>query len=148
MTLRQNMRAISVFTLIAFAAAPALAKPDKSHKHGHHKHEDEVNIGISIPIPDKLVLQDFLRHEYRPAHCPPGLAKKNNGCLPPGIAKKYAMGKPLPPGIAMKTLPDSLLSRLNPMGGYQYVMVDKDILLVNEATKHVIDAVTLLSALD
>jgi hypothetical protein len=22
-------------------------------------------------------------------NCPPGLAKKNNGCLPPGIAKKH-----------------------------------------------------------
>ncbi len=26
-------------------------------------------------------------------HCPPGLAKKNNGCLPPGQAKKiYGIG--------------------------------------------------------
>ena len=31
-------------------------------------------------VPDRVVL---------PARCPPGLAKKNNGCLPPGIAKRH-----------------------------------------------------------
>ncbi len=32
-----------------------------------------------------------------PRTVPPGLAKKNNGCLPPGQAKKrYQVGQPLP----------------------------------------------------
>ena len=53
---------------LAFAAAPAAAKPD--HAKGHGKH---ANHGPS--------------YGYQQARgCPPGLAKK--GCLPPGQAKK------------------------------------------------------------
>jgi hypothetical protein len=28
-------------------------------------------------------------HDSTRDHCPPGLAKKDNGCMPPGQAKKY-----------------------------------------------------------
>ncbi|MBI2234821.1 MAG: RcnB family protein, partial [Micavibrio aeruginosavorus] len=35
-----------------------------------------------------------------------------------------------------------------PPRGHQYVQVDKDVLLIGEASKKVIDAVTLLSAVD
>jgi hypothetical protein len=30
---------------------------------------------------------------YGAGGCPPGLAKKNNGCLPPGQAKKFRVGQ-------------------------------------------------------
>jgi hypothetical protein len=33
---------------------------------------------------------------YRRGHCPPGLAKKHNGCMPPGQAKKWQIGHQLP----------------------------------------------------
>ena len=36
---------------------------------------------------------------YGTGGCPPGLAKKNNGCLPPGQAKKlYNVGQRFPRG--------------------------------------------------
>lgn len=54
------------------AAAPAAAKP-KHANHGNH-----AAMG----------------------HCPPGLAKKNSECLPPGQAKKhYDVGQRLPYGF-------------------------------------------------
>jgi hypothetical protein len=102
-------------------------------------------LSVAISLADQTILRDYLRSNYQPK-CPPGLAKKNNGCLPPGIAKKYAMGQPLPPGIAKKRLPGSLLGQLHPPYGYEYVQVDRDVLLVSAATRHVVDAVTLLSA--
>ena len=62
--------------------APAYAKPDhaKGHKGNHPKgHVAKGHVG------------------YGTGGCPPGLAKKNNGCLPPGQAKKlYNIGQRWP----------------------------------------------------
>jgi hypothetical protein len=76
-------------------------------------------------------------------HCPPGLAKKNNGCLPPGQAKKmWAVGQPLPAGVAYFALPPALLGRLSPApAGYAYVQVGPDVLLLGIATRMVLSAV-------
>ena len=57
--------------------APAFAKPD--HAKGHKGHHAKGHVG------------------YGMGGCPPGLAKKNNGCLPPGQAKKlYNTGQRWP----------------------------------------------------
>ena len=66
---------------------------------------------------------------------------------PPGQAKKYRVGYPLPDDVVYVPVPRDLLVHLSPVpAGYQYVKVDKDVLLIAEASKKVIDAVTLLSA--
>jgi hypothetical protein len=62
--------------LIAGAAAlgftaPAMAKP--GHGHGHRYHHDAYGYGVG--------------------GCPHGLAKKHNGCMPPGQAKKLLRGQ-------------------------------------------------------
>jgi hypothetical protein len=79
--------------------------------------------------------------------CPPGLAKKNNGCLPPGQAKKrYTVGKPLPVGIALKPLPEELSRRIGVAPtGYIYAEIDGDLLKLAAGTLLVIDAIQGLS---
>ena len=81
--------------------------------------------------------------------CPPGLVETRTGCLPRGQAKKrYAIGQPLPRTVIIETLPDDLYRRLPPPPhGYIYRRVDGDVLLIAEATKKVIDAIVLFSAL-
>jgi len=64
--------------LIAGAAAlgiagPSLATPGNGHGHGHGHGYNAFGYGIG--------------------GCPPGLAKKHNGCMPPGQAKKLARGQ-------------------------------------------------------
>lgn len=61
--------------------------------------------------------------------------------LPPGIAKNYARGKPLPPGIAKKVLPADLLARLPVRAGYEYVRVGQDVVLIETATHVVVDII-------
>lgn len=62
--------------LLLVAAAPAMAKP--GHGHSNHYNSNEQSHGWS----------------YNTRNCPPGLAKKNNGCLPPGQARKrYNVGQ-------------------------------------------------------
>jgi hypothetical protein len=117
------------------------------HKGGKHKGGDDVNVVVNIGGSDRTVIRQYIANTYY-SNCPPGLAKKHNGCLPPGQAKKrYIIGQPLPPSVIWEPVPAVLLGRLQPVPvGYQYVTVDKDVLLMSEASHHVIDAITLLSA--
>lgn len=120
----------------------ALAKNNKAHGHGAAKTAEHGVIGSS----NREAIKTYLKETYG-KKCPPGLAKKNNGCLPPGIAKKYAVGQVLPEGVVAGTLPAALLKELYPAArGQKYIQVDKDILLIDQATRKVLDAITLFSA--
>lgn len=59
--------------------------------------------------------------------------------LPPGIRRRLERGKPLPPGIAKKTAPPELRSRVEVPAGYEIVEVGLDVLLVEVATSIVHD---------
>ncbi|AUL14539.1 hypothetical protein BTL45_06380 [Bordetella bronchiseptica] len=52
------------------------------------------------------------------------------GSLPPGIRKNLARGKPLPPGIAKKAVPPSMLARLPVYPGYEWRVAGSDLVLV------------------
>ena len=96
---------------------------------------------------DRTLIARYLRKQYQ-GNCPPGLAKKNNGCLPPGQAKKYGIGDTLPDHV-WRNLPRDLLGVLSPAPrGHKYVQADRDVFLINEASKRIIDAITLFSAVD
>lgn len=69
--------------------------------------------------------------EARPAHCPPGLADK--GCVPPGLAKKWAVGDILPSDYRY-----IVLDRTAP-AGTRYVRVDDEVLLIDALTRTVLD---------
>ncbi|HSF92693.1 MAG TPA: hypothetical protein VLA51_10895 [Paracoccaceae bacterium] len=84
-----------------------------------------------------------------PKDCPPGLAKKNNGCLPPGLAKKYILGQPLPYGVEYEFIYDRSrygLPRVD--GDWLYVLLGNEILRVADKDSVVLDVVRILSALD
>jgi len=90
----------------------------------------------------KVVIRDYYVGEYRAGRCPPGLAKKNNGCMPPGQAKKWTMGQPLPRDVIFYDLPPTLVVHLGvPPPGYRFVRVASDILLIAIGTGMVIDAI-------
>ena len=69
-----------------------------------------------------------------------GKRKTKSKGLPPGIAKNLARGKPLPPGIAKQYLPTDLNLMLPPpRKGFERVIVDGKVLLVEIATRVVHD---------
>ena len=98
---------------------------------------------------DRTTVYNYYRGQYAAGNCPPGLAKKNNGCLPPGQAKKmWAIGQPLPGSVVFYNLPAALLGQLTPApAGYQYVQVASDILLMAIGTRMIAAAVADLSAM-
>lgn len=74
--------------------------------------------------------------------CPPGLAKKNNGCLPPGQAKKWHIGQPLPGDVVWVAPPREIIVALPPVpAGHRYVQVAGDILLIAVGSMMVVDGI-------
>jgi Ni/Co efflux regulator RcnB len=95
---------------------------------------------------DRSTVSSYYREEFARGNCPPGLAKKNNGCLPPGQAKKvWVVDQPLAPTVVYYPLPSALYSRLTPPpAGYQYVRIDDDVLLMQTANRSVVNLVVNL----
>ena len=92
--------------------------------------------------PHRTYVRDYYTTQYQSGHCPKGLAKKNNGCMPPGQAKKWEMGRPLPHDVRYYDVPASLVIQLGqPAPGYRYVRVDDNILLLATGTRMVVDAI-------
>jgi len=90
----------------------------------------------------RVYVRDYYVPQVQAGKCPPGLAKKNNGCQPPGQAKKWAIGQPLPRDVIYHPVPRELQVRIGlPPPGYKYVRVATDILLIAIGTAMVIDAI-------
>ena len=111
---------------------------------GRRDHDDDRRGGFDND--HRGMIRDYYGQEFRRGNCPPGLAKKNNGCLPPGQAKKWAMGRPLPRDVLIYDFPPDLLRQLGRTPeGYRYVRVASDILMVAVGTNMVVDAITDLN---
>ena len=111
---------------------------DKSQTHGDH-------LTVTFGIGQQEAAQSYFV-EQRGKACPPGLAKKGNGCQPPGQAKKrYAVGARLPVDVRIQPLPVSLSARIGvPPVGFAYGMVDGDLVKLAVGTMLVVDAISSL----
>ncbi len=90
----------------------------------------------------RMAARDYYDRNYRGSRCPPGLAKKNNGCVPPGLARKWQQGHSLPRNVTYYSVPQPLVLQLGqPPAGYQYVRVSSDILLMEMATRMIVDSI-------
>jgi hypothetical protein len=82
-------------------------------------------------------------NRYGANNCPPGLAKKNNGCLPPGQAKKiFAQGQRIPAGYNFFTAYNDIPLRYRDdipeayrSGDYRYIYRDNTVYVVDPATR-------------
>ena len=121
---------------------------DRNDRHDHHDGKVSINIGAYFGGTQRQAIHDYYGPDVRAGHCPPGLAKKHNGCLPPGQAKKWSMGRPLPSDLTYYAVPPTLVARLGPPpAGHKYVRVASDILLIAIGTSMVVDAVEDLGGL-
>lgn len=108
--------------------SPSQASPDRAS--GHFR--DDQRTAVS----------NYYGEQYRVGRCPPGLAKKNNGCMPPGQARKWAVGQPMPRDVVTYSLPRDVIVQLGVApAGHRYVRVASDILLIAIGTGLVVDAI-------
>lgn len=108
----------------------------------------QINIGGYFQDHQRVAAREYYEPRFRAGNCPPGLAKKNNGCMPPGQAKKWRKGHSLPSDVVFYPVPNEISIRLGvPPAGHKYVRVAADILLIAVGTSMVIDAIEDLSRL-
>lgn len=81
----------------------------------------------------------------KPKHCPPGLAKKGS-CIPPGHRKKWHKGDRLPNYVEYREVYYEDLGLSRPMPGDIYVETDGRIYLLTEATRRIVEAISLIGA--
>jgi Ni/Co efflux regulator RcnB len=62
--------------------------------------------------------------------------------MPPGQAKKWAIGRPLPRNVIYYDLPPALIGSIRmPPAGYRFLRVANDILMISIGTGMVMDAI-------
>jgi Ni/Co efflux regulator RcnB len=127
----------------AFADKPSWAGNGKGKKQDDRVEQRGGQSSTRFGDQHRRIIAEYYGGQMQPGRkCPPGLAKKNNGCMPPGQAKKWGMGRPLPGDLRYYDLPRDLLMRLPPPpAGHRYVRVAADILLIAVGSSMVIDAV-------
>lgn len=125
-------------------------KPDvrknkqRDDRQGSQRDNDRLAVKKGEYFEDRhrTLTREYYSEQFRRGHCPPGLAKKNNGCQPPGQAKKWAVGRPLPREVIFHAVPPALVTQYGRVpSGYRYVRVASDILLIAIGTGMVIDAI-------
>ena len=138
-------------SLPAFAEKPDWAgggRPGGKHEYRGERddrgYRDDRRGGGQYRFSDdsRRILIDYYGGRARAGHCPPGLAKKGNGCMPPGQAKKWRVGYVLPADVRYYPLAPEILIRLPaPPPNHRYVQVAGDILMIAIGTSMVVDAV-------
>lgn len=148
------MRRIAVLLLaLSFVSSMTVSaqKPDKGKEKAKgkppatHAAENPPATHVTVVFNDtqRGAARDYFVSAHGRGNCPPGLAKKNNGCLPPGQAKKrYVVGQPLPKGIVVAELPRELSVRIGVAPtGYRYGLLDGDLVKLAVGTMLVVDAI-------
>ena len=144
-------RFVFVAVAAALAASPALADKGKGKSKGRGREGGVVEERgrrevVVFNDRDREAVRTYWVQTYGPGNCSPGLAKKHNGCLPPGLAKRrYVVGRPLPASVRVEPLPPVLVTRLGPPpAGYEYAVVDGDVVKLAVGTRLVVDAINAI----
>ena len=144
--------------LAALVAAPALAAPPNGGPPGHERKAKKAlddradtrmrsnDVGKGTHMARKPTQPGAYYAAHPPKPCPPGLAKKNNGCLPPGQAKQWQIGQRLPATVVLAPVPSAIRIKLPGVPpGHKYVQVAGDILLVAIGSMMVVDGIAGLT---
>lgn len=118
-------------------ATAASASSSKQGQHSSYFNHDR-----------QAIIRSYYSEKTKTKHCPPGLAKKNNGCQPPGQIKQWKKGQRLPADLAYYDLPSTLIDRLGRSPeGHKLIRVGSDLLLINIASGVIVDALEDLKGL-
>jgi len=134
---------LSTFGAVLLNSA-AFAQPDHAQAHGARdkgqghreqgQHHDAHRPGntrderVDLPRINERELRQLLRRHDAP----------RAESLPPGIQRNLERGKPLPPGIA-KRFDGQLAAQLPNYPGYEWERVGADVVLIEAATRIVVD---------
>lgn len=154
----QRLLALAVVSMLV--SAPVFAKgKDEDHGNGNGKHgqkhadkeerkaekreRKEIQPGTYFNDQQRTYVREYYVQNYgKGKKCPPGLAKKNNGCMPPGQVRNWAVGQPVPRGVTVYTVPQPVIRQLPPAPyGYRYVLIGGDVVLVQQQNNLIVDII-------
>lgn len=115
----------------------------KAEKHAEKRQREDIRPGSYFNDQQRAYVRDYYSQAYGPGKkCPPGLAKKNNGCMPPGQTRNWAVGEPVPRGVTIYTVPQPVILQLPPAPyGYRYARIGGDIVLVQQQNNLIVDII-------
>ncbi|MGI2168841.1 hypothetical protein ACROAE_01360 [Shewanella sp. MF05960] len=139
---------IIISTLLMCSSGYSFAKDNDSqgnsgkHKSDKHEKKHEETYQTYFSNDRQVIIINYYNTTRDAKHCPPGLAKKNNGCQPPGSAKQWRKGYSLPADVVYYDVPSALTVQLGRTPeGQKIVRVGTDLLLISIGTGMVIDAI-------
>jgi len=148
-SLRESRLLKSALVVAMLTSAASMASKPESAGQGKPKGQNAqaqgapvIQMGGYFRDEQRLAVSRYYGSLQAKGKCPPGLAKKNNGCMPPGQAKKWLIGQPLPATLVQYQVPNAVVAQIGiAPSGYKYVRVANDLLLVALGTMIVVDAI-------
>ena len=101
-----------------------------------------IRIGGYIDDEHRHETREYYREYSRSGRCPPGLAKKHDGCRSYRQSRHWAMGEYLPRDVVYHRVePEVSIHLGTPPRGHEFIRVASDILLIAVGTGLVVDAI-------
>lgn len=138
---------IRIFLMGAAAlamAAPSIALADPGKRDGGPHHAAKAHGGQGKAHKSTRSYKRLSTgNRYAGKACPPGLAKKYPGCIPPGQWKK---GYRIPSGwsnyyVGYDRLPDYYRDRYEVNPGYRYLYRDDRVYVIDAITRSIVDVI-------
>jgi hypothetical protein len=115
---------------------------------GNATRRSETHVTSENAGPARKVFTERHRSEVRTyvenaEECPAGLIRKGAACAPRTTTRTYTIGRPLPSGTQIVTVPSPVVAELPPPDrGYAYGMVNGDVVLYKTSDRTVVDSIT------
>ena len=137
------MKALATCIVVGALLSPLSSFADKPGKSKGKSKGQDAQVAVTFTATERDAAQAYFVEKHGRGGCPPGLAKKENGCLPPGQAKKrYTVGQVLPKGVPTQPPPAELSIGIGaPPAGYMYIVLDGDLVKLAVGTMLVVDAI-------
>ena len=118
----------------------------KAEKKAEKREREDIKQGAYFNDQQRTFAREYYTTTYKDGkRCPPGLAKKNNGCMPPGQVRNWAIGQPVPRNVTVYSVAQPVIRMLPPAPyGYRYARIGGDIVLVQQQNNIIVDIIQVL----
>ena len=118
-------------------------KAEKREDKAEKRQREDIKQGAYFNDQQRTSAHRYYTTTYKDGkRCPPGLAKKNNGCLPPGQVRNWTVGQPVPTNVTFYSVDQPVIRMLPPAPvGYRYARLGNDIVLVQQQNNIIVDII-------
>ena len=118
-------------------------RAEKAEKKAEKQQREDIKQGAYFNDQQRAYARQYYSTTYKDGkRCPPGLAKKNNGCMPPGQVPDLVVGQPIPTNVKVYQVAQPVIRKLPPAPvGYRYERIGGDIVLVQQQNNIVVDVI-------